>query len=253
MKKILLICIVIIFILFVIAFNNSNPKNVIAKLNNLDVLQPKELRYRVYLFGVFPVGEALLTFEKIEDYNGEKLYHLNASAESLKILSKIFSGSVILDSYVNVNDLNPILFKEKLSVTGKESVEKEVFYDQKNNIMLSKGVERKIFPNTQDPLSAIFRIRRMDLNSIRDFELNLNTNQKNYLLQASVAQNEFFVRNKLFKTSCVKANIRRSDKNNRYHRSNMDIVFLKGKENIPILIKVFASGVLINVKLVEGE
>jgi len=46
----------------------------------------------------------------------------------------------------------------------------------------------------------------------------------------------------------LKGDISRRDKNP-YHQTKISMVLVKDKENTPILINVFASGMLINVKL----
>jgi len=234
-----------------IANKNGSSKAIISNLIKKGQIQNGQLRYRIYLSGILPIGEAILGTEQIEEYQGQKVYHLNAKAESSKLFSKFFSGYAALDSYLDMQQL-PILFRQKAIVTGKQDINKEVFYNQSEGFMSIGGVKRQIFPNTHDPLSAVFNLRRMDLEKASDFEMNLNTNQKNYILEGTTEQKALLINKKIFKIFVAKAEIRRQD-NNPYHKSNITVVFLKEKENIPILIKVFASGVLINAKLIEIE
>lgn len=250
MRKLLFPFIVIILVLVFVAYNNSNPKSIISGLAKKGDIQSGELRYRIYLLGIFPVGEAIFGIEKIEEYQGQRVYHLNATAQSLKIFSKFFSGYAILDSYVDIKQLIPMIFRQKIVISGKQSIDREVIYDQKNGIMSIAGVKRQILPNTQDPLSAIFNIGHLDFGKVKEIEMNINTNQKNYVLKGTTEQKDISVHKKTYKIILAKAEIKRRDKNP-YHKSSITMVLLKEKGNIPILIKVFASGVLINARLID--
>lgn len=254
MKRVVLLFTFIGLIILLLFFANSgDPRSILIGLAKKGALHPGELRYRIYLLGVLPVGEAVLKKEKTEEYEGRRIYHLSAEAKSLGFFSKLFSGAAVIDSYVDPQKLNPVLFKQKITVAGRQDINKEVIYDQENNTLLLNGVRRQIMPDTQDPLSAVLNLKQTDFNRLKEFEMNINTNQKNYILEGAVAkESTLSINQKDYKTVLVKACIQRRDKNP-YHKSNITMVFLKEKENIPILIKVFASGFLINAKLVNIE
>ena len=112
------------------------------------------------------------------------------------------------------------------------------------------GVKRNILPNTHDPLSAVFNLMHKNFDNIEQIEMNINTNQKNYVLSGTVKQGDLTLNKKNYKTILLKVQIGRRDKDP-YHNSNVSMVLVKGEENIPILIEVFARGILINVKLVD--
>jgi len=250
MKKILFIFFILILIAVFIALNNNNPEVIIAKLIKKGNIGAGELRYRINFLGVLPVAEAIIGVEKTQNYNGQKVYHLSASAKTLKSVSKILSGEALLDSFVDIERLSPIAFKQRLRVSGKSDVDKEIIYDQKQGIMSMGDVNRQIPAGTQDPLSAIFSLRQMDFDKIKEFEMNINTNQKNYILKGRAAPKEIIIEGKTYKTVILEASISRRDKNP-YHKSRIKMVLLRGKENTPILINVFASGVLLNAQLID--
>ncbi len=250
MKKVLIVIAAIVICLFITSYFNTNPDSALGILTKKGAGSPGELKYRVYLLGVLPVGEAMLYSAKTEDYQGEVVYHLKAEARALKIFSKLFSGFAVLDSYIDTVNFNPRLFRQKVVVSGKPDINKEVFYDQKENVMTLLGVKRQVMPKTQDPLSLIYNFRHMDFDKVKDFDLSLNTNQKNYMIKGSVTLGEKSLGRAIYKTALVNAEIKRRDKNP-YHKSRISIIFLKGKENVPLTIKVIASGFLINAKLVE--
>jgi len=250
MKKTLIIILVIAISLVLIWQNNNNPGIIIARHMQKKDTGSGELKYRLNFLGIIPVGEAVFAAEKLEDYKGKKVYHLSASAKPLKIYSRFFSGYAIIDSYVDARSFSPLLFRQKVKSPGKEKPEKEIFYDHVKGTMTLGGVERQILPNTQDPLSAIFNLRHMDLSKIKNIEMNINTNQKNYILSGTVKERAVTINKQACKIAIIDAGIRRRDKDP-YHKSNVTFVLLEGKENIPVLIRVFASGALVTAKLID--
>lgn len=252
MKKILpILFIPAILLVFISVYGyNNNPKTIISKLNNNSDIPISKLRYRINFAGILPVGEAIFETKKTEEYRGQQVYHLTASAQSLNIFAKFFNSYAILNSYVDAQQFNPVLFRQKLVVKDRKDIEKEVIYDQKQGIMSIDGVRRQIFANTQDPLSAMFNVRRMDFDKIKEFEMNINTNQKNYLLKGVAHIKDISIKKKIYKTVLLEAKIIRRDRNP-YHKSTITMLLLKEKNNIPILIKAFAGGILINARLID--
>jgi len=208
------------------------------------------LKYRIYFLGIIPIGEAIFSVGRLEEFEGQKVYHLNATAKSLSIFSKFFSSYAVLDSYIDIQQFNPILFKQKLVVTGKADVDTEVLYDQKNGIMSIAGIKRQIFPNTQDPLSVMFNLMHLDLAEAGEFEININAYKKNYSFKGIAKLDGVLINSKAYKIFLLKGWIKRQEKNP-YHQSSITAVLLNQKENIPLLIKVFTGGVLIQAKLVD--
>ncbi len=234
MKKILLIVLGVL-VIFIVGFyyNNSSPGIILSRLPPNSLERVGDLKYRINFLNVLPTGEATLCAEKTEEYKGKIVYHSRAHAETSGLVYKFFPAKAMLDSYVDTQDNNPLLFKQKLIVSGKTDVEKEIFYDQKANIMSIGGVKRSILPDTQDPLSAMLRLSKMDFNKIRDFEMNINTNQKNYSLKGTVVPKEISSAGRRYKVYLLKAEIKRRDKNNPYHRSKITMVVLRADKNIP--------------------
>ncbi|MDD5255019.1 MAG: DUF3108 domain-containing protein [Candidatus Omnitrophica bacterium] len=253
MKKIILLLITAIILLWGWVAYQSNPTVITGRLlGRGEMAAEATLRYRIYLFGFFPVGDAFLYSPRQESFEGQPVYHLRARAQSLKFLSFIFSGSTELDSYVDRRTLNPVLFRQSLYVKGKADTSKEVSYDQQNKEMTLAGVKRQILDDTQDHLSAIFKLRQMDFSVQKDFDININTNQKNYALKGSGGSSSTTVRGKPYALTLLHATVSRRDKNP-YHRSSMDMAILKDRGNIPVLVKVFASGGVIHARLIGIE
>jgi len=254
MKKIFLFfSAVLISFMIGIYYHNSSPGLIIGKFALDSLEKAGDLKYKINFLNVLPMGEATLFAAKTEEYHGSAVYHLSANAKTSGLVAKFFSAKAMLDSYVDKQDNNPLYFKQKLQISGKPDTEKEVLYDQKSHIMSVAGVRRSILPDTQDPLSAMLHLSKMDFDQISDFEMNINTNQKNYSLKGTVKPQVISSKGRKFKAYLLKAEIKRRDKNNPYHRSRITMVVLKADRNIPILIKVFASGALINARLIENK
>jgi len=252
MKKIVLVIVGIVIFVSVVAFQvNSNLALIISGLPQGGDLTQKELVFRANLFGVVPVAQAVLKTGNAISGTGGKLYYLTAEAKPLKIFASFFKGSVLIESYVDIKTLNPLVFRQKMFMPGKADEIKEVIYDQKNNIMTTKGVKRNVLPDTREPLSILLNLRNMDLSKVKDFEMNINTNQKNYAFKASVMPRLLRTHGKEYKLYIIKASIFRRDKNP-YHKSFLDITMLNvNGKNTPILIKVVASGMFLSAKLVD--
>ena len=251
MKKILLIAFVVVIILIAAAVqNNSNPRIIISKLSTAGQMRPGEYVYRIYLFGFLPIGKAVVGLESQETFQGESVYHMTANASSAELFSSWFKTTASIESYIGKMKLNPLLFRQKITQTGKPDTVKEAVYNQKEGVMTTAKGSRSIPADTQDPLSLVLRLKKMDFNKVQGFEFNLNNNQKNYTVKGNIQRSNIFVDKKTYDLFSVKADISRRDKNP-YHKSQLTILFLPAQENIPLLIKVFASGVFVNARLVE--
>jgi hypothetical protein len=254
MKRLFLVVLALIILLVALAFyNNSSPQLIISSLDKRGKIGTGNLVYEVSLFGVVPAARAILKAELPLDYKGQNAYYLNITTDSLKCWSKLFSAEAVLESYVDRQTHNPIFFRQKAMLSNGKNMNKEILYDQKNGIMTISESQRSILPDTQDPLSLMFNIRHMDFDNIKEVEMNINTNQKNYVFKGKAQPRDMRIGNKVYKTVLLDGVIKRRDKNNPYHQTKLSIVLLRDKENIPVLIKVFSSGMLINVKLTDIE
>jgi len=251
-KRTLLVIITVGLLCFFIVRNNNDPAAIVSALAKNGPVKEGNLVYRIYAFGILPVGYARINKETDETYNGSRAYHLSASAESANYLSAFVRATAQIDSYIDPQTHNPLAFKQEVSISNKKSVRKEITYDQQTGTMTMAGVKRQIMPDTQDALSAIYNIRAADFGKTKSLRMLLNTNQKNYLMEGKAATGEIKAAGKTFKLSFASLEIKRHD-GNPYHRSKLSIAMLKDYGNIPVLIKIFASGAMINAKLVKIE
>jgi len=252
-KRILLLALVFLVLSFVVSDHNNSPKEIIRKVFKGSHTNPEILRYRIYAFSIVPMGEAVFHKVETQEFNGQSVYHISIDAKTFNIIALFFKAAVSLDSYVDRVTSDPILFKQKISIEGKPDQEKEVSYDQKQGFMTLSGVKRQIFPHTQDPLSLMFNLRKADFAMHKDFDVAINTNNKNYILKGAIVPMQFPLGSVIYNVYRGNADIRRREKDNPYHRSGITIWFVKERENIPILINVFASGILAKIRLVEAK
>lgn len=251
MKKILIAIITLAIACVAIACINSSAGRALNALVRKGNINVSHLRFKVYLFGLLPVGELKLENKGIEEYDAQRVYHLGAEAKTLDYLSPVFKASAMMDSYVAEQGLYPLAFRERMFISGRANAEKEIIYDQKNNYMSIGGIKRQIPPATQDYLSAIFNLQRADFSQSDEISLTINTNQKNYSFSGRVYPKVFYSNRKGYKVFLINAEVKRKDKNP-YHKSVLSFALLETESgNIPILIKVFAQGAFINIKLVD--
>ncbi|TAN62704.1 DUF3108 domain-containing protein [bacterium] len=249
MKKTFMLFAIAAVLSVVLSARQNDPAAILSKLKSFDQeVKNKQFSYRIYLLGIFPVGRAVLTDEGQVGFRGLNLYHLSAKADSVGIVSKIYPFSANMDSYLEPKSLFPLIFLQAIKTNDKEIV-KEVTYDQSNHIMQIKEERRSIMPETREPLSALLKLRGLDLDKTTAFDLNINTNQKNYAFSGVVKKGMAKLGEKNIELYRLSAKIFRRDKNP-YHQSKVDFIFLNDEQKTPIFIKVFASGGLITARLV---
>jgi hypothetical protein len=228
------------------------PVNIINKLRTQNRLsaEDKIMVFQVD-FGFFPIGRADFENKGIITYQNQQVYHLLAKASVVKWLSHFFNAQAIAESFIDKNKLHTIKFTQTLVMPDKPKDFKEINYDQKNNIMELRGVKRQILPDTQDPLSALFFIRRQSLKTGGEFDININTNQKNYgLVGKVVRKEEYLIEGKKTGVWVLQGDIARRDKSSR-HKSSIIIWLLDNNNKTPILIKAFTSGGTVVARLVD--
>lgn len=250
MKKIIIAILVISTAAIFISAWQNNPKTIINKIDIARLeSQSKQLMFKVYFLGIFPLGKAVLEDNGLVRFEGKDLYLLSAQANADGFISKLYPFSASLESYLEAKTFLPVIFRQKLRTKDKETA-KEARYDQANNVMEIAGQKRNILPQTREPLSALYKLRRLDLDAVSNFELNINTNQKNYAFTGSIASEDIQTKNGPANIYRLKGRIFRRDKNP-YHQSQVEFVLLGNEQRTPVFIKVFASGALITARLVE--
>ena len=251
MKKVLIVIAAFLALALSVSAYQNNPRTILARLDTTKLEnQAKQLVCRVYFLGLFPVGRAVLRDEGLIKFEGKDFYHLSAQAGPEDLINKIYPFAAGIDSYLDLKALVPVFFRQDIRTKDKE-LKKEVRYDQVNNVMEINGEKRTILPETYEPLSLLHKLRRMDLASISSFDLNINTNQKNYAFTGEITKENIQVKGGPVDIYRIKGRVFRRDKNP-YHQSRIEIVLLNNSPKTPVFIRVFASGALITVRLIHS-
>ena len=252
---VLIIFVLAIAITALVQSGMNRPAAIISRLSlhNQPPLDYKRLIFRVNFYGFLPLGYAEIRDLGEENFKGRKVHHLSAEASLIELISRFFEVKAKADSYVDLDRMHSLKFSESLIIPDKAKDEKEISYDQERNVMTIEGIERYILPDTQDPLSAMLYIRRSPLEVGKDFDININTNQKNYRLYVKVIGKQIHnLDGKATGVWVMRCDIRRRDESP-YHSSEMMLWLMDEASRTPILLKVMASGVYITARLIEVQ
>lgn len=253
MKRLLALLLLITIVASVMSYRRNNDiRSLLIQFPESELDAATSLRYKVLLFGFIPVGSAVLHTAQLEQFKDKPVYHLRVEAESAKELSWLYVASMRADSYVDRQTLLPEAFIQKIEVKGKKNIERGVVYAQEDQTMSVEGEVRTILGDTFDPLSAIFKVGRMRYEELKDLELNINTNQKNYQLLGSAERSSELVNRTARRLITVSADIKRRN-DNPYHQSHIEMVFAGEKKNTPLLIRSFTSGFLVTCRLTSVQ
>jgi hypothetical protein len=192
-----------------------------------------------------------MNYAEPELFQGKEVYHLTAEARATGLISRFLNARVQIDSIVDKNRMRSLRFTQIMEMLDKPKDERVIIYDQENNIMELRGVKRSILPDTRDPLSAMLYIQNQDFQPGKEFDINLNTNQKNYRLYLKVIKREEYVINGS-KTGAwvLEGDIRRRDKNPR-HSLTITVWVLDSPYKVPFLLKVTTNIGPITAWLIE--
>ena len=260
MTKKIILFVLAVFLLFIILgalkeLNGNRIANIIKhnKLQDKPLDDRSTLVFRVNFQGLIPAGIAVMENKGEELYNGRKVYHLSAKAGASDFFSRIYNAQAQVDSYMDAEKLHALKFTQALILPNKPRDEKVVLYDQENNFMELKGTKRQILANTQDPLSAIYYLRHQELHLGKEFDLNINTNQKNYQLYAKVlGKQSYFLKDKEVGIWLVEVIIRRRDKNP-YHKTTMRLWLLDNPSKTLVFIKAMTNAGVVTARLSDVQ
>jgi len=250
MKKVFLIILGVLLCLGSFQVFNNRPQAILTDLHRKELLSSEgtTLRYIVYFMGVIPLVEATISQQEGVAYDGKQAIEMKFLAKPISPFFDFFKGRVELVSLLDAKEMNALKFSEFLHVPGSITEGREVFYDQKNNIIKVKEEERTMLPNTQDPLSMMYFLRHQNFVEGQEVDLNINTNQKDYRFLTKVDEKKvFLINHEEIAAVALGIDIKRRNKSRR--NSTKMTVWLTDDKKIPFLIKVFTNGLLIVIRL----
>ncbi|HOX55133.1 MAG: DUF3108 domain-containing protein [Candidatus Omnitrophica bacterium] len=248
MKIVFVTLLIILALLILREIIKDSPSLLIKNFNNKN-LDSKSLSMKIKFLGILPAATA-----KIEDLGTDRLdrksvLHFRATAKTMDYFSKIFNAQMQADSFVDSKTLCPLKFIQQVKTPGTYNYNRELVYDHKQKIMNTGDVQRVIFEDTRDPISAIFYLRSQEFQVGKEIQTHINTNQKNYIMIAKVSDyKELVLGNGKVGYWIVTAEVKRADKSPR-HKSRLTIWFFNNKDKTPFLIKIVTAGGLVTVSL----
>ncbi|MDD4910325.1 MAG: DUF3108 domain-containing protein [Candidatus Omnitrophica bacterium] len=239
-KKALFFLLLIALFICVFAVLENDPRSVVGSLMKEGIPAATAVNFEVKLFGFLPVGDAIVENKGITAFREENVYNIALIARSKDIFSKFFKAELKVSSYVSPESLLPVYYKESIKINGNDKGVKEILYSNSRGIMIADGERIGILPGTFDPLSAFNYVRQLDFDAVKYFDLNINSNQRNYIFRGEVDEIIYRLNNKDIKVWRLTGDIRRRDKDPG-HASKVKMWILDNKNRTPVFIKI-ASG-----------
>ncbi|MEA2107605.1 MAG: DUF3108 domain-containing protein [Bacteroidota bacterium] len=136
-----------------------------APSNNKPFKSEEKLVY-VARFGFIHAGEATFSLMK-KSFEGEKVFHAKASANTIGLADRIYKVRDIYESYFDYESGLPYLAIRNIS-EGNYRYYNEVRYDHQRNIVISqKSGEHEVPDNILDMLATFYYFREAMLNDIK--------------------------------------------------------------------------------------
>lgn len=141
-------------------FHAQDPPNLNKPFEN-----GEKLKY-IARFGFIHAGSATFTIEETE-FEGEKVFHAKAHANTIGLADKIYKVRDIYESYFDYYTAKPYLAIRNIS-EGSYRYYNEVRYHHEKNIVISqKSGEHEVPENIFDMLGAFYFFRESMLNDIK--------------------------------------------------------------------------------------
>ncbi len=159
-------------------------------------------------WGAITAGYSTLEVHEIIEMNGRKVYHIIAKTRSTSFFDKLYKVRDTVETFVDVESLCTWRFRKDLN-EGKYHKVKETIYDQRNHTATTKGNVVTVLPFVQDVLSALYYLRTHDIKIGTNYDIDVNTDKKNWSLRVNVLKEEI-VKTKAgkFRTICIEPVLR---------------------------------------------
>lgn len=247
----LLVLLVAAIMFSVIEIIKDNPALILRQIAKNGSLKGDSLKFKAKILGVITAGEATIKNEGIQLFQEKLVYHLAAEGKSAGWFSPFFKAEARCDSYTDKKKLHTLQFKIHTVLSDHPTEDKIISYDQDNLIMDAGEERRQILPNTHDPLSLMFYLQNQEFSPAKEYDLNINTNQKNYQFKATVIEKKTYsVDDEDIGVWIVKAEVKRRGKSKR-NKSSVTMWLLDNESKTPILFKVMTPIGPIVIRLVE--
>lgn len=141
-------------------------------------------------YGVINAGEGTFYVLDSIDYDGSRAYHFRTRARSNRFFSAVYRVRDQADSFMDAVTLESRYFNKRLR-EGDFRRDTEIHFDQEEGMAyFPDGRQNPIPPDTQDVLSAFFRVRTMDLEPGMEFDMPTHGDNEMYPLKVKVLRRE---------------------------------------------------------------
>ncbi|MBU1925010.1 MAG: DUF3108 domain-containing protein, partial [Candidatus Omnitrophica bacterium] len=147
----------------------------------------EEFIYLIKYMKIIPVAVLKVSVGEKEKFDEIYAVSLKAKLGINKFISRFLKIDANVVSLFDVEQLCSRQYKEISQAQGHRLNNKVVDFDQKNAVMGVKDKQVKIYPCTQDPLSAMFFLSSQKFAEGKKIVVNLNPGKSNYKLECEVS------------------------------------------------------------------
>lgn len=263
-KKVTIACLIVFLALAavcVVERAKDDPKAILANVS-LDKIgsggrpvprEGEKLTYLVKCLWIIPVAIAELEVGEKENYKNHRVYPLLAKGGTSGFVKYLVKAEGVIKSYVDVSRLCTLRYEEKSHAKGHRPSNKTILYDQDTHIMTFRDIQRKIAPNTQDPVSALFYLRWQDYKDDEDMSINVNSNKENYTLQTRLLRKDAIRGNGNARKLVVLRSFIKSPKEHSKSEAEITTYLTDDADRIPLLLKVKTKFCPLTARLIAVE
>jgi hypothetical protein len=199
-------------------------------------------------YGFITAGKASLSVVGIDTVSGIPAYHVRSRAESNPTFSTFFRVDDRVDSFVDIYRLASLRMEKHLR-EGSYRKDLEVDFDPvKPLAYYADGDTVEIVPGANDALSALYRLRTLDIAVGDVIEMPHHDNKKNYPLRVRVLRKER-VRVPAGRFSCFVVEPYLKEEGIFKAKGKMNIYLTDDEHLMPVLVKTSVIIGSVNAKL----
>ena len=190
-----------------------------------------------------PVGHGWIEVKEIVEREGRRAYHIEAQGRSNDVLSTFYPIHDSVESYLDVETLQPIYF-EKHQREGNYRADEAVTFDYTTSTatyrsLLNNTVKQiPLPPRVQDLVSAFYWLRAQPIPPNETIQLNIYTDEKIYQTQIQIKQLELLELLKRGTFPCIVAEPKASFKGLLVKRGRLWAYVTADEYRLPLMVRV---------------
>ncbi len=144
--------------------------------------------YDVKWMGI-SAGSLEISVRECKKYNPDEILRTKVIAETSPFFSAFFEVKDVINSCFETENISSVYFEKKIR-EGKYHKDQEVIYDQEKHVAYVNGEKMEIPPLARDPVATLSYLRTLDLRTGKVFEIDANSDGKNYTILVKIHQVE---------------------------------------------------------------